>query len=376
MVTLMDVFASGICLDAAGVRDIIQNYIDQGLLRANWHPTEPLALLNYTEKCTFDKAWDVVTLNCRGLIYNTQTLEVVARPFPKFFNHNESNAAKFSLTEKVFVTDKADGSLGILYREPTTGLAAIATRGSFTSEQARHATYLLHSKYAEWTAIYEQIEQNDIQVTLCFEIIYPSNRIVLNYGDTDDLVLLGGVQVADGDILNPYTARVVYGWRGPVTKTLGTMTFRQVLELEPRENAEGVVVRSVEGNRMVKIKQEDYVILHRLITGLTERTVWEAIMSGKSVEEIQEPLPEEFHPWVDEVATRLGNEVHDRFYQIQERLDRMFIRTLPQDRASFARMVIDDPDKWAMFLMHDGRKQEVWEKLWQQAKPEAVTPNG
>ena len=43
--------------------------------------------------------------------------------------------------------------------------------------------------------------------------------------------------------------------------------------MPPRSNAEGVVVRT--GLDMVKIKQEDYVALHRILTMTSARMVWE-----------------------------------------------------------------------------------------------------
>lgn len=372
MTTLMDLFGKRSRLEVA---ELIESYVSGGFLRRTWHPTEKLGLLNYTEKATFDKQWDEVTLNCRGLIYNTHTYEIVARPFPKFFNYQESFAAKFLPDEKVFVTDKADGSLGILYREPESGLAAIATRGSFSSAQAVHATRLLYSRYGEWTRMYEETQQNEVQVTLCFEIVYPENRIVLNYDGMDDLILLGGVAVPDGDILKPYTARVVYAWPGPVTKTIGTMSFREALESAPRQNAEGIVIRGAYDNRMVKAKQEDYIVLHRLITGLSERTVYEAMSEGKSIAEIQEPLPEEFYDWVQDVVLRLTEELNTEIERLRAKFN-SYKPWLINDRRKFAEAVVG-PDAWAMFAFWDNDEERVIKLLWKRMKPEAgLTPHG
>lgn len=61
----------------------------------------------------------------------------VLRPLPKFLNHDQPEAPVIALDEPVVVTDKADGSLGIIY--PTPDGPAVATRGSFASDQALHA---------------------------------------------------------------------------------------------------------------------------------------------------------------------------------------------------------------------------------------------
>ena len=47
----------------------------------------------------------------------------------------------------VEVTDKMDGSLGILYRRPD-GVCAIATRGSFASDQALEANKIWSESYS------------------------------------------------------------------------------------------------------------------------------------------------------------------------------------------------------------------------------------
>ena len=77
------------------------------------------------------------------------------------------------------ITAKLDGSLGIAYTHPE-GEVRLATRGSMTSHQATEATRIWQEKYRR-VAIPEG-------TTPLFEIIYPDNRVVLNYGDMRDLV--------------------------------------------------------------------------------------------------------------------------------------------------------------------------------------------
>lgn len=147
-----------------------------GHVRAQSHPTKPLTILNYTEKAQFERAWNKTTLTCRGLIVHQDHPTVLARPFPKFFNHDEPEAADIGRTGPVTVTDKLDGSLGILYHDGDDW--AVATRGSFNSVQARHATELYRHHYADrW--------RPDPALTYLFEIVFPANRIVVDYGEVD-----------------------------------------------------------------------------------------------------------------------------------------------------------------------------------------------
>ena len=269
-------------------------------IRQRVHPTEPLSILNYTERCQFEHAWTHVTRQCRGLIYDIGSLNVVARPWSKFFNYGEHPEGSLDPAAHVRVFNKLDGSLGILY--PSAGSWAIATRGSFESDQALKGTELLQAFLPKWSP--------DPTRTYLFEIIYPENRIVVDYGSAEELVLLDVLVTETGEQAFDFEWTYPGGW----VEEFGEETIAEALALPPRTNAEGLVLFLEDGLR-VKLKQDDYVELHRLITGLTERRVWEALGGGQTVEEICELLPEEFWPWVENVA----NDLRDRAASLNEK---------------------------------------------------------
>jgi RNA ligase len=349
----------------------LQAAVADGYVRRQVHPTEPLAILNYTEKAAYENVWDRVTLTCRGLIYNTETLRVAARPFAKFFNYGQAGSSVILLDAPVHVTDKLDGSLGILYPLPSGGWA-VATRGSFTSDQAQHATELYQREYAP-------VFKPRPEQTVLFEIVYPTNRIVVDYGDTDDLLLLGAVETATGTVLDPTW---VSDWPGPVVRTFSAPTLADALALEPRPNAEGVVVRCLLSGGMVKIKQADYVALHRIVTGLTARTVWEHMVAGKPLDELIAPLPDEFHQWVRDVAAGITKSIEREAWRlegeytaIRDAMSGTWQRETREGRAEFAKVAAKHPDSWAMFALLD--QKDIRPKLLHNAKPEPyVTPSG
>jgi RNA ligase len=357
--------------------DDLEKALANNHVRQQTHPSQPLAILNYTEMCVVDNAWNPTTLACRGLIYRTDTSDVVARGFVKFFNHEQPGAPVLDLDESVLVTDKKDGSLGIIYPLPSGGWA-VATRGSFASEQALHATEILHQRYADYRP------QPD--VTTLVEIVYPANRIVLDYGPFDDLILLGGQPISGGRPIPPATMQTIGGWRGPVTETLMVGPFCEALALPPRVNAEGVVVHSLITGDLVKIKQADYVELHRIVTNLTARKVHDHLLAGKPIADFLAPLPDEFHTWVLQVAEEITtlveveeNRLRDVFAQVVDGMPAGWsVEMLPEDRtarATFARAAAKHPDSWALFRLLDGRR--VDDELLKRARPEPfLTPNG
>ncbi len=65
--------------------------VDAGFISERVNPMHPeLIILNYTNLAVINRRWNNETMNARGLILNKETLEVLAKPFPKFFNYNEN----------------------------------------------------------------------------------------------------------------------------------------------------------------------------------------------------------------------------------------------------------------------------------------------
>lgn len=347
--------------------ELLSHHETEGLVKRQHHPDLPLAILNYTQRCQFARTWDQVTTQCRGLIVDTGTGEVVARPFPKFFNHGEPDAPTVPLDAPVIVTDKADGSLGIVY--PTPEGHAVATRGSFTSDQALHATQV-------WRHAYERDVWELRGWTKLVEIVYPSNRNVVDYGDLDDLILLGLSNVADGMFIQPRTAAAVLGWHGPVVATFEHETLADALASPPRPNAEGLVVMHRDAQVRVKVKQDDYVALHRIVTGLNARTVWRHMVDGGDLDALIEPLPDEFHGWVRDVWNDIRADVDQRCIDAEDAY-RELVGRLPDgwSRKDFAIEAVKHPEKAALFALLDGR--DIRPAFLRDAKPAADwTPSG
>jgi RNA ligase len=336
--------------------------LQMGHVRAQTHPELPLTIYNYTETCAFAGAWTPVTLACRGLIVDASQ-DVVARPLPKFFNHGQTGAPAVMLDEPVTVTDKADGSLGIIY--PVPDGFAVATRGSFASDQAVHATQVLNTRYKDWAPPAGR--------TVLVEIIYPGNRIVLDYNGLDDLVLLGAVDIVTGRSFGPAS---VPDWPGPVVESFSYPTFGAALAAPTRPGKEGLVIHVTATGARVKIKYDEYVHLHRIITGLSARRVWEALGAGSTVEEIAAPLPDEFHEWVRAIAARLHSEAAAIASDVVTAFAEI-VRNLPEgwSRKDFALVAARREDRGYLFAHLDGKPYRT--AIWEQVKPSAdETPSG
>lgn len=368
-------------------------YVEKGLVRRFAHPSGKLFGFNYTEQCTYEGAWDDVTRQCRGLIIDLEG-NIVARPFAKFFNFGEPHAPDLDLDALAVVTDKMDGSLGIIYPDPEGGYA-VATRGSFTSDQALHATEILRTRYAEW--------EPPPGATTMVEIIYPSNRIVVDYGDLDDLVFLACLW--NGDHLP-----VASNWPGLRTEQFVYATLREALEATPRPGREGLVVWLPESDTRVKIKQEDYVRIHRLVFGLTARRIWQnagvhdlnsdglsvkqigialqmdpgdvqgiidAAPDGDWMEELLMIVPEEFSSWATNTEARISMDVNRWEFDVKKTLASVVSpeqrRNIKENRREIAGAIQTQPKEihGALFALLDNKPIRSF--AWRAVKPEHET---
>jgi RNA ligase len=325
----------------------------EGYVRVQRHPTLPLSIYNYTEKAQYAGVWNDVTLTCRGLIAHSATGEVLARPFAKFFNHGQPDAPVLDATDEVVVTDKADGSLGVLY--PFGTGYAVATRGSFDSAQARHATSVWRTRYADRFT-------PPPGHTVLFEIIYPDNRIVIDYAGLDDLVLLGAVEIATGRTLP------VERWPGPAVETFAYRSLAEALAAPARANREGFVVHRLADDVRVKVKYEEYLRLHRIVTGLNARTVWESLLVEDGYERLVAELPDEFHAWADGIAQDLTAQVA----KLTEDVEKAYVEivaALPDGwtRKDFALVAAKHPERGSLFHRLDDH--DYTPGLWQRVKP-------
>ena len=272
--------------------ELLQQMINEDLVNANPHHTFPITIYNYSKFCQFKQQWNEITLQCRGLILD-KDYNIVAKPFSKFFNLEEE---KNIPNEPYTIYEKLDGSLGILFYYEGWN---IATRGSFTSEQSQRAQQILNQKYSHL------LDSLNKDWTYLFEIIYPENRIVLDYGDKEDLILLG--------IMNRVTLQEEelkdYGFPYLQPSQYDGMNFKQLKDLNVK-NHEGFVIKFSSGKR-IKIKFEDYVQLHGIVTEFSNKKVWEMLRDGKDINELIEIVPDEFFEKVKEVKENLEKQFNN-----------------------------------------------------------------
>jgi RNA ligase len=371
---------------------ILNKYVEDGLIIKTDHPSLPLSIYNYSRKTQYDGKWDDVTLQCRGLVVDNSTNKILVRPFKKFFNYEELEGNKFKESklpktcDYVYVQEKMDGSLGILFHY--NGEWVMSTRGSFVSGQAIKGLEILKSKYNldSWMKEYGYL----------VEILYPENRIVVEY-DEEKVVFLSVVlnesytwEPTNDTELHWTTACAVLNANGvkkdDIVKTEQHFNYSEELfsslKEKNEENKEGFVLRFQPGNLRIKIKFEEYVRLHRLMTQISTYDIWEHLKDGKDILEILNNVPDEFDQWVKQTASTLSyhhymvgercGKSHDYF-----RYGKYSDRDPQPTKKEFAEHVQKNVNKnlhGIMFAIWDGKRDKVDELTWKLIKPKYSKP--
>lgn len=278
-------------------KDIIENYVNIGNLTKKKHPIFDIWIYNYTNRCQYLNLWDNITINCRGLVLDSN-YDIIARPFTKFFNIEEHNGIKLPLlkNEPYTVYEKLDGSLGILFCY--NGKWIITTRGDFESYQANFANSILNSKYKH------KLGTLDKNLTYLFEII--CEKKVVDYKDTMDIFLIANIETKTGEEV-PLTERGFCLANKYTEECFGIDGLRKLKELDLK-NKEGFVVKFKSGTR-VKIKFDSYILLSKAKISLTPKNIWLILKDGKEKEflsTLDDELYEQYIPIRDNIVHRFN----------------------------------------------------------------------
>ena len=329
--------------------ETLNKYYEDGWLIKQTHPTLPLTIWNYSQTTQYEGKWDDVTLQCRGLVTDDKG-NIVARPFKKFFNMEEG---KHTSTSEFDVYEKMDGSLIIVFWYD--GGWVVASRGSFISEQAVAASKIF----------FDELDHNfSIGITYLFEFTAPWNRIVVDYGEKPNLTLLGAIRTDDGDEAPWGVLKGIGDGAGcDVVKKYDGISDYSTLKGMIGNNAEGFVIRFSNGDRM-KIKGEEYLRLHKIMTQVSTKSVWEILSNGDNMEGLLKDVPDEFYSKIKEYE----NELLGEYNKIETISTARFNEFKHLNKKEYAEQVKFNKYNSVLFSMYDGK--DYSKIIWRMIQPE------
>ena len=268
---------------------------------------EDLMIFNYARIHSMN--WNWFECQSRGLILQQGTGKIVARPFEKFFNWLEKGRRCAKDAHLVTTTEKLDGSIGIIYYHK--GKWNVASRGSFDGPHAQWG-----QNWIDKWGLFTWLGEGWRDWTFIVEMIWPENKIVIDYGSAQGMHLLGVRHTETGRYLPRYAEGEASLVSVSSAVNMGLpkpFNFNGVLAvLEAREslgaNEEGYVCEFSDGTRF-KFKGDRYKEMHRLVTGSSYKHIIRMMQLGVEI-------PSGYA--ISERAAFVRQHVEDIKYQVEE----------------------------------------------------------
>ena len=340
---------------------------DLGIKFTIWN--DELVVLNY---CQIESPkTHPITLECRSLVLELGTWEIVSRSFDRFFNYGEVDTTS-DITGLV-AHEKVDGSLiGIFsYKNETL----YRTRSMIMPENEINGTAITWKEAIEsclpvdWKVPYSS---NFLDTYIC-ELTCRENRVVVKYDAAPVLTLLAVRENSTGLYADSeYVTQVVNrkGFNAPRVYTF--KTWEEVTEAAKNlpDLEEGYVLYdSVTGVPIMKCKSPAYVAAHHLRgEGLNVKRILDLIIMNE-FDEYLAIFPEDedmFTPYVQAAVS-----LYDTLAAQQKQVHGTFVKHMAQKE--FALMIKDEPTASILFNIRKGQTwTEAFDKLSQQRKRDLI----
>lgn len=205
-----------------------------------------------------------IVKECRGIILDSNSFNIVCRGFDKFFNYQESYADEIDWSSAC-VQEKIDGSIIKLWFYADEW--HWSTNGTIDANNATANSITNHS-FMDLIRMAEnyhdiQFDQLNTDYTYIFELVSPENKIVIDYGNKYHLYHLGTRNNLTGEEYN-----LDIGIDKPHVYNINS--FEDCIDAVGKLNTEdsitneGFVVVDGHWNR-VKVKSPVYVAMHHLM---------------------------------------------------------------------------------------------------------------
>lgn len=220
-----------------------------------------------------DDGWTNSNLRFRSVIVDESTGDVLCQGFPKFFNFGQSPElyeGPFN-HDDWYLSEKIDGSLTCV--TSVDGNLSVRTRGSFNalSHSTSHEFYKIFEIYPKL----KTLALLNPDKTFLFEYCSPNYVIVINH-QALSFYFLGIIDkqtgrledypsIQDVAIKNDFIYTPLYNTSHVHARDLNGI----VSEIKVRRGSEGVVLSYNNGQNRVKIKSDEYLHLHRIVSGFS-----------------------------------------------------------------------------------------------------------
>ncbi len=333
----------------------IKDLIDKYSIKVNDYPEHGIIMLNYN---AFDsEKTHPITIECRSLILDRITFDVISRKFDRFFNIGEFDEYYRDFNfDNYHIMSKEDGSLIGFYYNPHIDAFSISTRSLANAEGIN---VFGKSWYDQILAAGDFRDNDDFQTrmisipdsrdwTFIFEFVGPSNRIVTPY-DKNQLVFIGA-RKPNGDWMSKemmiqyihyfdsLTIRLPEFYEKPKTIAEIVIKVNELTNLK-----EGFVLWDPITNKRLKVKADKYVIAHTIrgeTTVPTRKNIFKLIFTSEADEFLT------YFPEYEDEFKRARDDIFKFEYEITRA---HYQYKSIEDQKTFALAVKDEPFSFILF---------------------------
>lgn len=276
----------------------------------------------------FFKVFDGLYMECRGITIDPENEEIVCCPYRKFFNLDENEMTKYDdilfkikNAKNVEFTDKKDGSLitASFYN------GKIRVSGSSCNEPTVSIVIKNSINYIDKNKNYQDMIKDYPDYTFIFEHIFPViDTHVVKY-EENGLYLTGIRNKKTGEeYMYEFTKSIANKYNILITEIIHSnlSDILNSLDLKESTEAEGFVM-NIDGYK-VKIKYNDYVLVHKLLfaikdngtEGFSYKKLFE-IINDNQFDDLISKMPENYK----ETLIEIHDEIIHKLKVIENSID-------------------------------------------------------
>ena len=264
-------------------------------------------LKNLSKDVDFWSLYDGLYMECRSVVLDLHEERLILTPFRKFFNFGgnfeySETAIRSRIQQAKIIefSNKLDGSMISVRWLGTSAVVA----GSMALDRSKSFRVDDSIKIIESQIGYLNLLKDFPDCTFIFELISEKDRHVVQYTSSMDGLYLIGIRDTTTGVEFPYKEVVSLANKYNIrTTVIESITLDEVLnKLNDKKSseAEGYVL-NIDGFK-VKIKYNDYVLMHRLFSDLSSPNVIIQAIADDNWDDFRSKIPVSIIDNVNKVA--------------------------------------------------------------------------
>lgn len=285
---------------------------------------------------------------CRGLVINQDTLEVISQPLKKSLNYGAPGCTDIPFEDAEFY-DKEDGTMINLYyygnswQTGTTGTPDGLCSVNYPPLNNPHLTF----SELFFDTIEFDLNNLDKNKTYIFELCSPYNKVVVKREDQKPYVRLLAVR----DRTSLKEEKISIHSYLPLVKKREFKSYLEVLDYckdLDGDKEEGFIILNTKTFERIKIKGEDYVTKHYLLDSFSNKAIFKLVKNNDNPDDLMQ----------FKVLYQKYNIIKEKVNELKLIVDKEYKRfEYIEDQKQFALAVSTNPLKSLLFQK---RNNIVW----------------